>query len=94
MFEQFDGLPAASSALAERVVVAFEPTVTWIPVDSKVALEPVACTEPPQFAWVKSCRVVVSELDEPIALGVVEPDGEAGFVELIVGAVGAIESWV
>jgi hypothetical protein len=54
----------------------------------------VACTEPPQFACVKSWRVAVSELDEPIAFGVVELDGEAGLVELIVGAVGAIESWV
>jgi hypothetical protein len=95
LFEQLEGLPAASRALAESVVVALEPTVTWIPVDSKVALEPVACTEPPQFACVKSWTVAVSELELPITIGVVsEFEGEAGLVELIVGAVGAIASWV
>ena len=95
MFEQPEGLPAASRALAERVVVALEATVTWIPVDSKVALLPLACAEPPQFACVKSWTVAVSELEKPITIGVVsEFDGEAGLVELIVGAAGAIESWV
>ena len=92
MFEQPETLPAASTALAESVVVALEPTVTWIPEPTKAARVPLV--EPPaQFAWVKTWTVVVSEEAVPITFGVVEVlEGEAGLVEVMVGAAGGFES--
>jgi hypothetical protein len=89
--EQADVFPAASVAVALKVVDAFVAAVTPRPGEAKAAALPVAAGVPEQSVEVKSLTVEPASA-VPKMLGLALLDGEAGDEPRPVGAAGATES--
>jgi len=91
VLEQAETLPAASVAVARKLVLVLSATDTLSPGDANVAAPPVAATALVQVEFVY--RVTVEPTSAlPMTLGELLFAGEAGLVELTVGAAGAVES--
>ena len=91
LLEQAEVLPAGSVAVAKKVVVELSATVTDKPGEEKVATEPMAATPEVQVEFVYR-RTVEPASAEPNIKGVLSLAGEAGFVDVNIGAAGAAES--
>ena len=89
--EQAEWLDAASTATPWNVVVESAATVTERPGDANAAAVPEAAGVPVQLAFLYSWTVEPASAD-PTMAGVVSFDGEAGSVDVKVGAAGGVTS--
>ncbi len=89
--EQPETLPAASVAVALKVVEVSSETVTVRPGDAKAAAGPVAAAPPVQAA-VGYSRTVEPASAEPVISGLLSFAGETGLEASEAGSAGAVES--
>jgi hypothetical protein len=89
--EHADSLPAASVAVAYKVVVASLGTVTETPPDANDAAVPLPNAVPPHAEPEYTFTVDPAAAD-PVTLGLLLFDGDAGETPLTVGAAGGVES--
>jgi hypothetical protein len=89
--EQADRLPAASVALARRVVVVLSATVAVSPAPANVAALPPATGVPLQSAVGKMATVVPAGA-VPLTSGALSLAGESGSVSVTLGAAGGVSS--
>ena len=91
--EQVDSLPAASVAVARKLVDESAGTLTEKPAAGERRLRAAATGAPEQSLVVKSSTVEPASA-EPLSSGSLSFAGEAGFELEIVGAAGGLESAV
>ena len=89
--EQPETFDAASVAAAYKLVVELARTVTVMPGEANAAAVPVETGKPLQSDVVKIVTVEPASA-VPISAGEALLAGEAGLLELIVGAAGIVES--
>jgi hypothetical protein len=91
LIEQADVLPAASVAVAWKVVDESSATETESPGKKKLAAEPVPAIEPEQSELVYRFTVEPPSA-EPLTSGELSFAGESGSVSVRAGSFGAVES--
>ena len=89
--EHAEVLPAPSVAVAWNVVEESLATLTVSPGEAKFAAEPVAAIALEHVLFVYSLAVEPASA-EPMSLGLLSLAGEAGELDVIAGAAGAVES--